>query len=764
MTQPTCPDVHSWQDLLEGGGAGREPDELAHHLEACAACQHTLETLAAEPAVWEDAARALGEQQGQAGREPALQDLVERLKREQPPAVEEDLSFLRPADKPGLLGLLGPYEVREVIGRGGMGVVLKAFEPALHRVVAIKVMAAALAGNATARRRFTREARAAAAVSHDHVVAVHGVSEAGGLPYLVMQYVAGESLQARLDRTGPLEVAEAVRIGLQTAAGLAAAHAQGLIHRDIKPANLLLEDGVARVKISDFGLARMADDVQLTQAGVVAGTPEYMAPEQARGEQVDPRADLFSLGSVLYACCTGLPPFRGPTPLAVLRRVSDEAPPPIRSLNPEVPAWLEALVARLMAKDPAQRFQTAAEVAALLEGYLAHLRQPGVSAPQLPPSPPVPRAKTTWPSFLSPRPLVFLALAALGLLGSLLVLAALLREKSPPDPERAVAALEKLGATIQRDGNQPGNPVVVVRLKDTKVTDADLEPLAAFPQLRILDLTGATNVTDSALKGLASLTRLQELYLGQTTVTDAGLKDLAPLTNLQKLGLEATGVTDAGLKDVAVLTQLQYLNLGRTAVTDAGLKDLAPLTQLQVLGLYHTGMTDAGLKELAAFPQLQKLMLGDTAVTDAGLKDLAGLKELKRLEVPRTKVTATGVQELKAAIPGVDVMAPGAEEPARSGSRGWLTAAGILVGVLSLSLLGAWLWTRRRHRPGTASAAAPVPRPEAAGASVLLRCSGCGRRLKGKAELAGKKLKCPQCGQAVLVPSIQTGEPGRTSG
>src|SRR5262249_4082087 len=226
MTQPTCPDVRSWQDLLEGGGAGGEREELAQHLEACAACQHTLETLAAEPAVWEDAARALGEQQGQAGREPALQDLVERLKREQPPAVEEDLSFLRPADKPGLLGLLGPYEVREVIGRGGMGVVLKAFEPALHRVVAIKVMAAALAGNATARRRFTREAQAAAAVSHDHVVAVHGVSEAGGLPYLVMQYVAGESLQARLDRAEPLEVAEVVRIGLQTAAGLAAAHAQ----------------------------------------------------------------------------------------------------------------------------------------------------------------------------------------------------------------------------------------------------------------------------------------------------------------------------------------------------------------------------------------------------------------------------------------------------------------------------------------------------------------------------------------------------------
>src|SRR5262249_21953639 len=158
----------------------------------------------------------------------------------------------------------------------------------------------------------------------------------------------------------------------QTASALAAAHAQGLIHRDVKPANLLLEDGVARVKITDFGLARMADDVPLTQAGVVAGTPEYMAPEQARGEQVDHRADLFSLGAALYARCTGRPPFRGETAVAVLRRVSDEEPPAVRWLNPDVPAWLEQLLDRLLAKDSADRFQTAAEVASLLEGYLAH--------------------------------------------------------------------------------------------------------------------------------------------------------------------------------------------------------------------------------------------------------------------------------------------------------------------------------------------------------------------------------------------------------
>src|SRR5439155_13924679 len=126
----------------------------------------------------------------------------------------------------------------------------------------------------------------------------------------VMEYISGISLQERLDRQGPLELKEILRIGIQIAAGLAAAHAQGLIHRDIKPANILLENGVERVKLTDFGLARAADDASLTQSGVVAGTPHYMAPEQARGEAVDHRADLFSLGSVVYAMCTGRPPFR----------------------------------------------------------------------------------------------------------------------------------------------------------------------------------------------------------------------------------------------------------------------------------------------------------------------------------------------------------------------------------------------------------------------------------------------------------------------
>src|SRR5262249_51527235 len=198
----------------------------------------------------------------------------------------------------------------------GMGIVLRAFDEKLRRVVAIKVMAAKLATNAAARRRFTREAQAAAAVSHDHIVTIHAVEEEGGLPYQVMQYVSGLSLQQRLDRDGPLELKEILRIGTQTAAGLAAAHARGLIHCDIKPANILLESNVERARITDFGLARAGAEASLTQCGVVAGTPQYMSPEQAEGRPVDHRTDRFSLGRVLYAMCAGRATFRAGGALA----------------------------------------------------------------------------------------------------------------------------------------------------------------------------------------------------------------------------------------------------------------------------------------------------------------------------------------------------------------------------------------------------------------------------------------------------------------
>jgi serine/threonine protein kinase len=290
-----------------------------------------------------------------------------------PAHAPADLSFLTPSNRPDSLGRLGHYEVLQVLGKGGFGIVLRAFDETLQRVVAVKVLAPQLAATSPARKRFLREAQSSARVRHENVVQVYAVEEQP-LPYLVMEFIPGETLQQRCDRTGPLAVPEVLRIGRQIAEGLAAAHATGLIHRDVKPANVLIEPGPnEHVKLTDFGLARAADDASLSQSGIVAGTPMYMAPEQAQGDRLDHRADLFSLGSVLYVMSAGRPPFRAKTALAVLKRVAEDEPRPIREVIPEVPEWLCGIVARLHAKDPAARFQTAREVADLLADCQAKL-------------------------------------------------------------------------------------------------------------------------------------------------------------------------------------------------------------------------------------------------------------------------------------------------------------------------------------------------------------------------------------------------------
>jgi uncharacterized protein (TIGR03067 family) len=380
-----CPSEYDLRKLIDGGATPEEQSALAEHLDACADCRTALDRLTAGRESWVDVRRQLADSPEPAS--PALADAMNKLEAdagsaetsaEPKRAAERKLDFLDPPEVPGHLGRLGHYEVLEVVGQGGMGIVLRAQDTKLQRIVAIKVMLPELAARAEARRRFIREARAAAAVTHEHVVTIHEVQEDHAPPYLVMQYVAGRSLQDRLDACGALELKEILRIGMQAASGLAAAHAQGLVHRDIKPANILLENGIERVKITDFGLARAADDARLTQSGVVTGTPQYMSPEQAGGKGVDHRADLFSLGGVMYAMCTGYAPFRASTSMAVLKKVCDESPRPIRELNPELPDWIAGIVEKLMAKEPKQRFQSAADLASLLGQHLAHLQQPAV--------------------------------------------------------------------------------------------------------------------------------------------------------------------------------------------------------------------------------------------------------------------------------------------------------------------------------------------------------------------------------------------------
>ncbi len=420
------------ESFLNGNLSSLQEREFTLHLNSCENCRRLLERQAAEPEAWREAETLLKPSNFDSLDADGLSDSVAQPGARQPLQIQSVLDALGPTDDPQMLGRLGGYEVSGVVGSGGMGIVLKAIDKSLDRTVAIKVLAPHLASSGAARKRFAREAKAAAAVLHPNVIAIHSVSNDEVLPYLVMPYVRGTSLQKRLDTEGPLSLREILRIGSQIAAGLAAAHAQGLVHRDIKPANILLEDGVERVAITDFGLARAVDDATITHSGVIAGTPQYMSPEQARGETVEQFSDLFSLGSVLYAICTGRPPFRAESTYGVMRRITDSEPTPIREINPDIPDWLCAIIARLMSKRPSERFRSAVEVTELLEKCLAHVQQPATVP--LPASLPKPAySSATRSSFFGFKGfgfkgvLAMIAMLGFGLLGFTLLTAA------PPD-------------------------------------------------------------------------------------------------------------------------------------------------------------------------------------------------------------------------------------------------------------------------------------------------------------------------------------------
>lgn len=320
------------QSLNDNTLNDRQEEELTRHLSECAACQHELERLAAEQAEWSEVVSVLRRAAESNARktnfpaEPSAEHCEDAES-----AADFAVDFLEPSPAHEAIGRLADIDILEVIGRGGMGIVLKGFQPELKRLVAVKVLDPHLAASGAARQRFAREAQAAAAIMHPNVMPIFTVHSTGKVPFLVMPYVACESLEQRVAREGPLELADILRIGMQTASGLAAAHAQGLVHRDVKPANILLNKGIDRVMLTDFGLARAVDDASLTRTGLIAGTPQFMSPEQARGDAIDARSDLFSLGSVLYTMATGRRPFRAETSFGILRRITDTQPRPMRS-------------------------------------------------------------------------------------------------------------------------------------------------------------------------------------------------------------------------------------------------------------------------------------------------------------------------------------------------------------------------------------------------------------------------------------------------
>ena len=398
-----CPPANQLQKLALGLIDESEIESLSGHLLACSRCTETIAGLNASDTL-ADALRAVPRAAGQLVRrgrsKPRFAGLPVGRNREQRKrrgyrgigrgygrasrgrclaraiyGIPVGQRACPRAYSPNELGRLGPYRVLKLLDSGGMGGVFLAEDEQLQRKVALKIMKPELSVSPEARQRFLREARSAAALRHDNIVTVYHVGEDRGTPWLAMELLEGESLKSRLDRCGKLDVLETVRIGRQIAEAMAAAHSRWLIHRDIKPANIWLEGrghgtGAGeneppttnhspphslRVKVLDFGLARLdTDDAQLTRSGFLVGTPAYMAPEQARGELVDLRCDLFSLGCVLYRMLTGKSPFGGKDTMATLTALATHTPPSVRDVESDVPVELDKLVIRLLAKEPAE--------------------------------------------------------------------------------------------------------------------------------------------------------------------------------------------------------------------------------------------------------------------------------------------------------------------------------------------------------------------------------------------------------------------------
>jgi len=301
---------------------------------------------------------------------------------------------------------LGKYEIQAEIGRGGMGAVYRGYDPALDRYVAVKVLAPHLVWEKEFVERFLREARAAARLKHAGIVTIHDVGQEGDWYYFIMEYLEGQTLTEVIRQRGPLSSDEALSILRPLAAALNYAHHRGLVHRDIKPGNVIV-DPAGQVTLTDFGIARAAQETRLTATGALVGTPEYMSPEQAKGLTVDARSDQYSLAVVAYEMLSGRAPFQAESTLALMYKVVHEPPPPIRQARPDLPAEVEAVLAKVLAKEPGDRYATVsafvealgrALVGEVVEGVVA---RPEVAAPLVEP-PTVVRA----PEAAVPPPMV----------------------------------------------------------------------------------------------------------------------------------------------------------------------------------------------------------------------------------------------------------------------------------------------------------------------------------------------------------------------
>ncbi len=628
---------------------------------------------------------------GSHAREQTASQSTAESRSDNPPV--RDYPFLRLPESDDELGRLGRYRVLKVLGAGGMGVVFEAEDPALKRLVALKVIAPMLAERQGYGERFLREARAAASLNHEHVVTVYEVGDDGGVHYLVMQLLRGETLQDRLKRDGPLLPSEVIRIGRQIADALDAAHGLNLLHRDIKPDNIWLEHPTGRVKVLDFGLARSIDGESPTNPGQILGTPKYMSPEQAQGGKLDARSDLFSVGAVLYRLATGVDAFQGPTLIAILRAVCDLTPPSPRQLQASMPAALSDLIMRLIQKDPAQRVASADELRAALasvedgasppasEGHLAtdsdvaSLRTLAAET----------TAQTTGASD-EPRPTTpgWGRFARWAILMGGLVLAALftiILLQSPQgelriETQRDVVVRITKGDTVVKrlhagaagttiklsygqyrvelesdwDALIVGEPAIELKRGQETVVRIQAKPNGVADDAQPTEerQLGDRELVDWALSHGAEC----ELLVDNRETLRVQSPALPPDGNYRLVGLRLLGERKWNDADLAYigrpphLTELEIMS-GACPITDEGLRLISSISTLEALTLRCPQVTNLGLADLSLLRHLKRLDLSLAhQITDDGLIQLGNLTALEQLKVNHGQFTEAGLQTL----------------------------------------------------------------------------------------------------------------------
>lgn len=397
--------------------ATSEHQAFLEHLDTCSDCRQTMEKLAGDAQEWDTVTLALQSNSHQpfargedCGRLPSSDTTPASASMSQNPSKLQEpnvtcwelawvSTWLGPTSDPKAMGKIGMFDALEVIGTGGTGVVFLAREASLGREVAIKVLAPHMARIEVARQRFEREARATAGLVHENIIPIYQISEWRGLPYLVMQHFPESSLQTLLKQHGKISLDRALLLTLQIAQGLEQAHAKEIIHRDIKPANILLANQAQRAILTDFGLAQAKDDLALTCSGILAGTPHFMSPEQARGEVVDARSDLYSLGCVLFAMVAGHAPLHNESESGAIHRLASGNLPSLREAESSSPDWLVAFVDSLLEPNKENRPAKVETVVAWLSQSIAHLKDPTTNpspAPMLSSTSKTPRKSRMW--------------------------------------------------------------------------------------------------------------------------------------------------------------------------------------------------------------------------------------------------------------------------------------------------------------------------------------------------------------------------------